>query len=262
MQIVHTDLDNTLIYSYKHEIGGPKTCVEIYQGREISFMTETSHRLLGQLCSKPGVLVVPTTTRTLEQYQRIDLGIGVSEYALVCNGGVLLHQGKEDPIWYQESLALIVDAQSELQRAEQWMTEDVNRCFEVRNIRSLFLFTKSNEPEKSVAMLKAHLNLSLVEVFCNGIKVYVLPKKLNKGSAVRRFRKRVAAETVYAAGDSAFDVPMIQAADIGMAPKELLEQYELPQTGNFKEKTENKIQNEEKKIFSDQILAYLLECLS
>ncbi len=31
MQIVHTDLDNTLIYSYKHEIGGPKTCVEIYQ---------------------------------------------------------------------------------------------------------------------------------------------------------------------------------------------------------------------------------------
>lgn len=105
MQIVHTDLDNTLIYSYKHEIGGPKTCVEIYQGREISFMTETSHRLLGQLCSKPGVLVVPTTTRTLEQ-------------------------------------------------------------------------------------------------------------------------------------------------------------YELPQTGNFKEKTENKIQNEEKKIFSDQILAYLLECLS
>lgn len=82
MQIVHTDLDNTLIYSYKHEIGGPKTCVEIYQGREISFMTETSHRLLGQLCSKPGVLVVPTTTRTLEQYQRIDLGIGVPEYAL------------------------------------------------------------------------------------------------------------------------------------------------------------------------------------
>ena len=166
MQIVHTDLDNTLIYSYKHEIGGPKTCVEIYQGREISFMTETSHRLLGQLCSKPGVLVVPTTTRTLEQYQRIDLGIGVPEYALVCNGGVLLHQGKEDPVWYQESLALIADVQSELQRAEQWMTEDVNRCFEV------------------------------------------------------------------------------------------------PQTGNFKEKTENKIQNEEKKIFSDQMLAYLLECLS
>ena len=71
---------------------------------------------------------------------------------MVCNGGVLLHQGKEDPVWYQESLALIADVQSELQRAEQWMTEDVNRCFEVRNIRSLFLFTKSNEPEKSVAM--------------------------------------------------------------------------------------------------------------
>lgn len=189
MQIVHTDLDNTLIYSYKHEIGGPKTCVEIYQGREISFMTETSHRLLGQLCSKPGVLVVPTTTRTLEQYQRIDLGIGVPEYAWSATAVYCCIRARR-PVWYQESLALIADVQSELQRAEQWMTEDVNRCFEVRNIRSLFLFTKSNEPEKSVAMLKAHLNLSLVEVFCNGIKVYVLPKKLNKGSAVRRFRKR------------------------------------------------------------------------
>lgn len=116
-------------------------------GKRNLFHDRDFPQAVGQLCSKPGVLVVPTTTRTLEQYQRIDLGIGVPEYALVCNGGVLLHQGKEDPVWYQESLALIADAQSELQRAEQWMTEDVNRCFEVRNIRSLFLFTKSNEPE-------------------------------------------------------------------------------------------------------------------
>ena len=89
MQIVHTDLDNTLIYSYKHEIGGPKTCVEIYQGREISFMTETSHRLLGQHSSKPRDLLLPTTTTTLEQYHRIDLGIGEPDYAIVSNGGEL-----------------------------------------------------------------------------------------------------------------------------------------------------------------------------
>lgn len=44
--------------------------------------------------------------------------------------------------------------------------------------------------------------------------------------------------------------------------RNLFHDRDFPQTGNFKEKTENKIQNEEKKIFSDQILAYLLECLS
>ena len=96
-----------------------------------------------------------------------------------------------------------------------------------------------------------------------GSKSMYYRKKLNKGKCRKTFPEKSSSRNrLCKAGDSAFDVPMIQAADIGMAPKELLEQYELPQTGNFKEKTENKIQNEEKKIFSDQILAYLLECLS
>ena len=46
MKIFMSDLDNTLIYSYKHEIGEEKTCVEIYQDREISYMTNRSCELL------------------------------------------------------------------------------------------------------------------------------------------------------------------------------------------------------------------------
>ena len=38
MIVFYSDLDNTLIYSYRREIGGKKRCVEVYQGREISFM--------------------------------------------------------------------------------------------------------------------------------------------------------------------------------------------------------------------------------
>lgn len=34
--------------------------------------------------------IIPTSTRTEEQYKRIDLDIGIVPYALVCNGGVLL----------------------------------------------------------------------------------------------------------------------------------------------------------------------------
>ena len=39
MAIFFTDLDNTLIYSYRRDIGRDKVCVELYQGREISFVT-------------------------------------------------------------------------------------------------------------------------------------------------------------------------------------------------------------------------------
>ncbi len=35
MIVFYSDLDNTLIYSYRREIGGKKRCVEVYQGRDI-----------------------------------------------------------------------------------------------------------------------------------------------------------------------------------------------------------------------------------
>ena len=87
MVVFNVDMDNTLIYSYKHDIGYEKYCAEIYQEREISFMTHKTCKLLTELAGK--VMIVPTTTRTREQYERIDLGIGKIPYALVCNGGVL-----------------------------------------------------------------------------------------------------------------------------------------------------------------------------
>lgn len=221
MVVFHSDLDNTLIYSYKRDIGDRKKCVEIYEGREISFMTDISYALLKEIYKN--VIFVPTTTRTIEQYNRIDLGIGVPEYALACNGGVLLVNGVEDEKWYQESLELVSDCQKEMQHAQALLEQDTYRTMEVRNIKNLFLFTKSKEPVQSVEKLSAALNLSLVDVFYNGEKVYVVPKNLNKGMAVKRFRQRKQADKIIAAGDSEFDISMLKEADIAFAPKSLTE---------------------------------------
>lgn len=224
MKVFFSDLDNTMIYSYRHEIGKEKICVEHYQGREVSFITKRTRELLEQ--AREQMLFIPVTTRTQEQYDRIDLGIGIPEYALVCNGGVLLVEGREDRGWYEASLASIMDCQEELRKAQHLMESDENRSFEVRNIRSLFLFTKSREPEKSVEYLARKLDTGRVEVFQNGIKVYVVPKKLDKGTAIRRFLEAYGKEKgkdifVMAAGDSTFDIPMLQCADLGIAPKAL-----------------------------------------
>lgn len=132
MIIFNSDLDNTIIYSYKHEIGPAKRCVEIYQGREISFITDKTYELLKSVSEK--VLMVPTTTRTVEQYDRIDLGIGAFKYVLACNGGVLLVDGAEDVPWYQESLALVTDSKSEIEKALKILEKDENRIFEIRYI--------------------------------------------------------------------------------------------------------------------------------
>ena len=227
MIIFNTDLDNTIIYSYKHDIGENKICAEIYQNREISFITDKTAELLKTV--NDTVILVPTTTRTLEQYNRINLGFGVPKYALVCNGGVLLKDGIEDEEWYNESFKAVSDCQEELTLAEEILKRDVNRTFEIRNIRRLFIFTKSDKPLESIGILKGILDTSKVDVFNNGVKVYVVPKALSKGIAVNRLRKKLSADKVVSAGDSEFDISMLSEADYAIAPKELSELDRLPE---------------------------------
>ncbi len=253
MAIFFTDLDNTLIYSYRRDIGRDKVCVELYQGREISFVTARTLELLKQVKAK--CLLVPVTTRTQEQYSRIELKIGIPEYALVCNGGVLLKEGMEDANWYQESMDCVADCQEQLTQAQLLMGQDRNRNFEVRNIRKLFLFTKSQEPSKSVEFLRKNLDLERVGVYQIGVKVYVVPKRLNKGAAVKRLLVKLQEmgrkpEMVFAAGDSEFDVSMLQCADVPFAPESLHNSSVLPRQAAVAK---------EGQIFSEFVLEHVLK---
>ncbi len=247
MIVFNSDLDNTLIYSYKHDIGKQKRCVEIYQNREVSFITEKTYELLRQV--KERVLFVPTTTRTIEQYERIDLGVGIPEFALVCNGGVLLKNGEEDKDWYNQALNLIADCRLELSKAEKILKKDPNRSFEIRNIKDLFVFSKSDKPLESVKLLKDNLNIKLVDIFFNGFKVYVVPKKLSKGNAIKRFKEKVKADYVIAAGDSEFDISMLNEADIAIAPKILR---------NELHRREHTIITEDNYLFSEALLEVMI----
>ena len=248
MIIFNTDLDNTIIYSYKHDIGENKICAEIYRNREISFITDKTAELLKAV--NDTVILVPTTTRTLEQYNRINLGLGVPKYALVCNGGVLLKDGIEDEEWYNNSFKAVSDCQEELTLAEEILKRDVNRTFEIRNIRRLFIFTKSDKPLESIDILKGILDTSRVDVFNNGVKVYVVPKALSKGIAVNRLREKLNADKVVSAGDSEFDISMLSAADYAIAPKELSELDRLP---------EHTVLFDGKGIFSEFVLEKVLD---
>ena len=248
MHIFNSDFDNTLIFSYKHDIGEKKVNVEIYEGREISFMSKKSFELLKLVSDK--LLFVPTTTRTAEQYNRIDLGIEKPKYALVCNGGVLLVDGKEDTQWYEASLKLARQAESELKKAVSLLEFDKRRSFELRFIKELFIFTKCEEEKELVSELRSKLDTSLVDVFNNGSKLYVLPKKLNKGQAVTRFKEKLGADKVIAAGDSEFDAAMLCAADIFLAPSDAKEIFG---------KAENLCYMPKEELFSEALLEYILQ---
>lgn len=244
----HTDLDNTLIYSYKHDIGIFKKNVEKYNGKEISFITNNTYTLLNEIQHK--MLIVPTTTRTIEQFKRIELGINPFQYALVCNGGVLLENGEINKTWYKESKSLVAESNYEMERGYSLLNYDTNRCFELRYIEDMFLFTKSRNPAQTVNMLNNSLNLKKVNVYHNGEKIYILPLKLSKGNAVMRFKEYMGLSKVIAAGDSEFDISMVTVANFGLVPSGFKKRY-LINSAHVKEM-------DDRYIFSEQLLT---ECI-
>jgi len=281
MKIFCTDLDNTLIYSYKREIGEEKRGVEVYRGREVSFMTEKAFQLLRRVSEK--AMIVPVTTRNVEQYQRIKLGIGI-KYALTCNGGVLLEDGQKDMGWYYDSLKLTERSWEELLKARELLKCEKDRSMEVQFIEELFVFTKSKEPERTIHTLREKLDLSKIDVFQNGVKIYAVPKILTKGNAVRRLREKLKAEYVIAAGDNEFDISMLEEADTAVIPELLVQKWQSGQkqeekkclSKGFEEKQpKEKCSEEERpegkhskgkhmiigkeKIYSDELLKYVFD---
>lgn len=223
MIIFCTDIDNTIIYSYKYGIGNDKINVEIYQGREISFVSKKTLSLLEKV--KDEILIIPISTRTEQQYNRINFKIGKMEYALVCNGGVLLVNGIRDEEWYRESLGIIKDSKPEIDKVMLMLEADNRRTFELRLIDDLFVFTKCDNPKDVVEDLKKILDNNQVRVFNKGIKVYIVPVNLSKGVALKRLRQRFKPEYIIAAGDSEFDVSMVEEADCGLVPFGFIEEY-------------------------------------
>lgn len=221
MNILFTDLDNTLIYSKRVNIED-KITVEIYNEENNSFMSRCSYKLLQRL--NEVLLIVPVTTRTYIQYGRIDLGI-VPRYALCANGGMLLKDGVISKDWYRGSLDMVKASAKELKKAFAFLETDKRRKFECRDIDGLFIFTKCDNIESVVLDLEKFLDMQLVDILYNKEKLYIMPKSLNKADMIRRFFKmqgfRGGKDTIFAAGDTEFDINMIELADVGFAHRDL-----------------------------------------
>ena len=113
--ILACDLDNTLIYSYKHRTP-EDICVEWLEGQEQSFMTAQTIRLLPRLARR--LLLLPVTTRSQAQYQRLVWPQGSPEWAITTNGGLLLHKGEVDTEWRDYTLGMAAGFHDSLQRLE------------------------------------------------------------------------------------------------------------------------------------------------
>lgn len=225
MILFATDLDNTLIHSYKRADENTEICVELYtDGKKLSYMTQKAYEHLNSLKSYSQLNIIPVTTRSVEQYQRIHLFKGENpypEYAVTSNGGILLVNNVSDEKWYNESLELIADSMTQLEKARKILDGHYATQFEARLVDGLFVFTKSDNIEEITDILSRSLDLENVFILNNGEKIYVVPKILSKGTAIKRLKEKFKPNITIGAGDSAFDIPMLSEADISIIPTDV-----------------------------------------
>lgn len=217
VEIFFCDLDNTLIYSHRKKPKGDLVLAETLNGREQSYMTRYA---LSYLSSQSRFSVVPVTTRSESQYRRLEglLSAIGCRACLLCNGALLAVNGELDRAWRDGSAALAGPALKALSEAERWLK---GNCGEelTHSAQGMFVYAKTAEPQIAAAGLEKNIDGALLEVRYDGRKVYCLPRVFNKGLAVKRFIERFPADRTIGAGDSDFDIPMLEEVDVALAPE-------------------------------------------
>lgn len=227
--IFASDLDQTLIYSPKsfRLLSGepiPKASpIEIYNGREISFMADDAIAKLRKIACQS--IFVPVTTRTIDQYQRISLFHEkvIPAYAVVSNGGNIIVNGVVDHAW-QKQVAMNMEqmclcagdmlAGFNEMRHESWAGP-------ARMADGLFYYCvveRDKVPLADVESFALWAGEQQWNVSLQGRKLYVVPQVVNKGVAVAYIRDILQEQLVVAAGDSLLDLCMLEQADYAISP--------------------------------------------
>ncbi|MFB2579621.1 HAD family hydrolase [Herbiconiux sp. P15] len=240
--LVACDLDRTLIYSPKafwletpDALAPPIIVSELWNGVPISFMTRESERLLAELRLRAEF--VPVTTRTIAQYQRVQLG-AQPRFAVTSNGGEILVDGVRDAAWGDGVRSRLASSSAPLAEVRALLEDPLAAGWILKtNVADeLFVYSivdRETMPEAWLAELHATCEAFEWSVSVQGRKLYCVPRVLTKRAAVTEVAERLEAAgpgstgpaatgdarvRILAAGDSLLDQPMLEGADSAFRP--------------------------------------------
>ena len=210
MNTLFTDIDNTIIYSRNRDINGEKIVVEYLNGREQGYMTVFSYNYF---LNAKWLNIIPVTSRTEQQYNRLscmkDFGV---KFAIICNGGKLLVDGKEDKDWSEDNLRMTELYSSDLDFATDYLFHVCGKNT-VHDPEPYMRYVKVDNPLQIYGLISKKLQNRAVETWYDSRKVYLFIKGINKGNAIRKVIKRYDMGSTIAAGDDYMDVSMLNAVD-------------------------------------------------
>lgn len=235
--VVAADLDRTLIYSraaidavLRPEQVPPLACVELLDGHPLSFMTARAARWLAML--RHHALLVPVTTRTLEQFNRVRLPGGTTPIAVISNGGQILVDGVPDAGWRLAVESRIAGGGAGLPEIVDGLHRQATGPW-VLNRRvadDLFCYLVVDPAGLPARFLPGWTRWCADRgwvVSVQGPKIYTLPRALTKEAAIVEVMSRTGADRLLAAGDGALDAGFLSLATAGIRPPH----GELAETG-------------------------------
>jgi hydroxymethylpyrimidine pyrophosphatase-like HAD family hydrolase len=226
MFLFASDLDQTLIYSrraFRSEVIEEKIqLIESVDGREISFMTLRAIELLKEISAM--VTFIPVTTRTIEQYNRIQLFKDkiIPSYAVTSNGGNILHNGTIDQEWntlLKDKLRNCIEKEVIIEKFkeishEEWVqppkTADDLFCYAI--------VSRDKVPHDELKTYTNWLSEQGWDYSLQGRKLYFVPKPINKWAAVQYIKEKTNHSFIASAGDSLLDLCLLENANYSYAP--------------------------------------------
>jgi hydroxymethylpyrimidine pyrophosphatase-like HAD family hydrolase len=162
------------------------------------------------------IVLVPATSRSIEQYRRIKVFQEYAPvYAIVSGGGVILQNGEIDGAWDGRRKNVVDSTRGEFERVFRLLQNDV-RVERTKIIDDAFIFAKSASAQRVIDSLKRDaISFSILR---HNEKIYVLPPGIDKGAALAEVKRRLVPSCVAAAGDSVLDIPLLNGADYALVP--------------------------------------------
>ncbi|MDZ5473143.1 HAD family hydrolase [Bacillus sp. 31A1R] len=209
-----SDLDRTLIFSTRVLKEFPcqdeLTSVEQKSGKDVSFMTKKSHLLLKEIASK--ILFVPVTTRSIEQFKRIDMFQTAikAPYIVTTNGATIFYKDHILKDWNEK---ITKDIKEEAVPKEELIKLLATHFSgEIRNVDHAFIYyiLKERLTLGEFDGLKDLLRNMGWRILTHGKKLYFIPKPVSKGNAVKYIQAREGKTTLIGAGDSLLDEDFLE----------------------------------------------------
>ena len=217
--IFATDLDNTMIFSHNRITGAEDKfhCVEYYNGKPITYMSYSAIKMLASLMNK--IFIVPATTRSVEQFKRIEFFFN-AEYVIADNAGVILHNGIIHQAWDDHIQNIL--KRYDLEYAYKTFCRLPGLVLPPKIVDKKFVFAKSDNIDLCKEYLKCKLDTKIWQISFYGKKIYAIPIEITKGNALRFICEHLlpSNQTIISAGDSSLDMSMLNYSDYSIIPND------------------------------------------